>query len=128
MLPEAGLSRCRPHSGEWHDSRSRAGGAVFLSGLSVERRSDCTHFGPVDRRARVRIRCQTILALNAPAIWSVGVAIWPRLLLREAYPSCASGESTVRPLLEGILGRGMNFLGSAVFARGRARARQDRVP
>jgi hypothetical protein len=23
------------------------------------------------------------------------------LLLREAYPSCASGESTVRPLLEG---------------------------
>jgi hypothetical protein len=77
--------------------------------------------------ARVRIRCQAILALNAHAIWSVGVAIWPRLLLREAYPSCASGESTVRPLLEGILGRGVNLPGSAVFARGRARARRDRV-
>jgi hypothetical protein len=73
------------------------------------------------------IRCQAILALNAPAIWSVGVAIWPRLLLREAFPSCALGESTVRPLLEGILGRGVNLLGSVVFARGRARARRDRV-
>jgi hypothetical protein len=128
MSPEAGLSHCRPHSGEWHGSQSRVGGAVFLSGRSVERRSDCSHFGPVDWRARVRIRCQAILALNAPAIWSVGVAIWPRLLLHEAYPSCASGESTVRPLLEGILGRGVNFPGSAVFARGRARARRDRVP
>jgi hypothetical protein len=49
------------------------------------------------------------------------------LLLREAYPSCASGESTVRPLLEGILGRGVNLPGSAVFARGRAQARRDRV-
>jgi hypothetical protein len=49
------------------------------------------------------------------------------LLLREAYPSCASGESTVRPLLEGILGRGVNLLGLAVFARGRARARWDHV-
>jgi hypothetical protein len=87
MSPEAGLSRCQPHSGEWHGSRSGAGGAVFLSGRSVERRSDCGHFGTVDCRAHVRIRCQAILALNAPAIWSVGVAIWPRLLLREAYPS-----------------------------------------
>jgi hypothetical protein len=48
MSPEAGLSRCRPHSGEWHDSRSRAGGVVFLSGRPVERRSDCDHFGLVD--------------------------------------------------------------------------------
>jgi hypothetical protein len=48
MSPEAGLSHCRPHSGEWHDSRSGAGGAVFLSGRSVERRSDCSHFGSVD--------------------------------------------------------------------------------
>jgi hypothetical protein len=37
MSPEARLSRCRPHSGEWHDSRSRAGGAVFLFGRSMER-------------------------------------------------------------------------------------------
>jgi hypothetical protein len=36
MAPEAGLSCCWPHSGEWHSSRSSAGGAVFLSGLPVE--------------------------------------------------------------------------------------------
>jgi hypothetical protein len=48
MAPEAGLSCCQPHSVEWHNSRSRAGGIVFLSGRSVERRSDCGHFGPVD--------------------------------------------------------------------------------
>jgi hypothetical protein len=48
MSPEAGLSRCRPHSGEWHGSRSRVGDAVFLSGRSVERRSDCGRFGSVD--------------------------------------------------------------------------------
>jgi hypothetical protein len=52
MSPEARLSRCRPHSGEWHGSRSRAGGAVFLSGWSVERRSDCGHFGSIDWSAR----------------------------------------------------------------------------
>jgi hypothetical protein len=48
MSPEAGLSRCQPHSREWHGSRSGARGAVFLSGRSVERRSDCGHFGSVD--------------------------------------------------------------------------------
>jgi hypothetical protein len=48
MAPEARLSCCQPHSVEWHDSRSRAGDAVFLPGWSVERRSDSGHFGPVD--------------------------------------------------------------------------------
>jgi hypothetical protein len=48
MAPEAGLGRCQPHSVEWHSSRSDAGGAVFLSGSSVERQSDCSHFGSVD--------------------------------------------------------------------------------
>jgi hypothetical protein len=48
MAPEVGLGGCQPHSVEWHSSRSRAGGAVFLSGRSVERQSDCGHFGPVD--------------------------------------------------------------------------------
>jgi hypothetical protein len=48
MAPEAGLSYFQPHSVEWHSSRSDAGGAVFLSGRSVERRSDCGHFGSVD--------------------------------------------------------------------------------
>jgi hypothetical protein len=91
-------------------------------------RSDCSHFGLVDWRARVRIRCQAILALNAPVIRSAGEAIWPRLLLREACPSWALGESKVRPLLEGALGRGMNLPWSTVPARGWARARRDRVP
>jgi hypothetical protein len=45
-----------------------------------------------------------ILALNAPMIWSVGVAIRPRLLHCEACPSWASDESEVRPLLEEALG------------------------
>jgi hypothetical protein len=75
---------CQPHPGGWHSSRSSAGGAIFLSGQSVEGRSVCGHFGLVDWRARVRIRCQAILALNAPAIRSAGEVIWPRLLLREA--------------------------------------------
>jgi hypothetical protein len=48
MAPEAGLGCCQPHSIEWHSSRSDAGDAVFLSGQSVERRSDCGHFGFVD--------------------------------------------------------------------------------
>jgi hypothetical protein len=124
MAPEAGLSCCRSHSGEWHNSRSRAGGAVFLSGQSMERRSDCGHCGLVDWGACVRIRCQAILALNAPVIRSVGVAIWPRLLLREACPS----ESKVRPLFEETLGRGVNLPWSTVPARGWARVRRDRVP
>jgi hypothetical protein len=40
-----GLAACQPRSVEWHSSRSDAGGAVLLSGRSVERRSDCGHFG-----------------------------------------------------------------------------------
>jgi hypothetical protein len=48
MAPEARLGCCQPHSVERHSSRSDAGGAVFLSGRSVERRSDCGHFGSVD--------------------------------------------------------------------------------
>jgi hypothetical protein len=128
MAPEAGLGCCQPHPGGWHSSRSSAGGAVFLSGQLVEGRSDCGHFGLVDWKARVRIRCQVILALNAPAIRSAGDAIWPRLLLREAYSSWASGELKVRPLLEETLGRGVNLPWSSVPARGWARARRDRVP
>jgi hypothetical protein len=94
----------------------------------VEGRSDCGHFGLVDGGARVRIRCQAILALNAPAMWSVGAAIWPRLLHCEACPSWALGESKVRPLLEDALGRGVNLPWSTVPTRGWARARRDRVP
>jgi hypothetical protein len=87
MAPEAGLGCCQPHPSGWHSSRGSAGGAVFRSGQSMEGRSDCGHFGLVDWKARVRIRCQVILALNAPAIRSAREVIWPRLLLREAYLS-----------------------------------------
>jgi hypothetical protein len=48
MASEAGLSCCQPHSVEWRSSRSDAGGTVFLSGRSVERRSDYDHFGSVE--------------------------------------------------------------------------------
>jgi hypothetical protein len=48
MAPEARPSCCQPHSVEWHSSRSGAGDVVFLSGRSLERQSDCGHFGPVD--------------------------------------------------------------------------------
>jgi hypothetical protein len=91
MAPEAGL-------GGWHNSQSRASSAVFLSGQSVEGRSDRGNFGPADWGARVRIRCQAILALNAPAIRSVGEAIWPRLLHCEACPRLGSGEARSCPL------------------------------
>jgi hypothetical protein len=83
MALEARLGCCQPHSVEWHSSQSGAGDAVLLSGRSVERRSDYGHFGSVDCRARVRIRCQATFALNAPVIRSVVVAAWPRLLLGE---------------------------------------------
>jgi hypothetical protein len=46
----------------------------------------------------------------------------------RSLPSWASSESKVRPLLEGTLGRDVNPPGSAVFARGWARARRYRVP
>jgi hypothetical protein len=42
-----GLTACQPHSIKRHHSRSSAGGTVFLSDRSVERRSDGGHFGSV---------------------------------------------------------------------------------
>jgi hypothetical protein len=39
------LTSCQSHSAKWHCSRCGAGGAVLLSGRSVERRSDGSHFG-----------------------------------------------------------------------------------
>jgi hypothetical protein len=44
-------------------------------------------------------------------MWSVGEAIWPRLLHNEACPSWASSELRARPLLEEALGRGVNSPG-----------------
>jgi hypothetical protein len=70
------------------------------------------------------LRCQATFALNAPAIWSVGAAIWSGLLLSEGR---ASGEPEIRSPLEGGLGRDGNPPGSAALVRGQARARRDRV-
>jgi hypothetical protein len=66
MAPEAGLGCCQPHSVEWHSSQSSAGGAVLLSGRSVERRSDYGHFGSVNRRAHVRIKVSGHLCIKCP--------------------------------------------------------------
>jgi hypothetical protein len=40
-----GLTACQSYSVQWHYSRCGVGGAVLLSGRSVERRSDGGHFG-----------------------------------------------------------------------------------
>jgi hypothetical protein len=65
--------------------------------------------------------------LNAPAIRSVGEAIWPRLLLDEASPSWASGVPRVRPLPEEALGRDVTSSGATVsrprLGSGEARSR-----
>jgi hypothetical protein len=66
MTPEAGLGCCQPRSVEWLSSRSSAGGAVFLSDWSVERRSDGGHFGSVDWRACVRIKVSGHLCIKCP--------------------------------------------------------------
>jgi hypothetical protein len=127
VAPEAGLSCCQPHPDGWHSSRRGASDAVFLSGRSVEGRCDCGHFDLADWGTCVRIRCQALLALNAPAIRSVGEVSWLRLLHNEVCPSWASGESRAGPLLEVTLGRGVNSPETTVPARGWARARRDRV-
>jgi hypothetical protein len=67
---------------------------------------------------RIKCACDTV----------GGKAIWPRLLYDKVCPSLALGEPGVRPLLEEALGRGVDPSGNTVLARGRARARRDRVP
>jgi hypothetical protein len=66
MAPEEGLGCCQPHSVEWHSSQSGAGGAVLMSGRSVQRRSDYGHFGSVVWRARVRIKVSGHLCIKCP--------------------------------------------------------------
>jgi hypothetical protein len=61
------------------------------------------------------LRCQATFALNAPAIWSVGAAIWSGLLLGEDR---ASGEPEVCSSLEGGLGRDGDPPRSAALVRG----------
>jgi hypothetical protein len=59
-----GLTVCQSHSVKWHRSRSGAGGAVLLSGRSVERRSDGGHFGYTGWGARVRIKVSGHLCIK----------------------------------------------------------------
>jgi hypothetical protein len=57
---------------------------------------------------------------------------WRGDLAKVAYlrslPELGLGRSKVCLLLEGTLGQDVNPPGSAIFARGWARARRDRVP
>jgi hypothetical protein len=48
VAPKADLSYCQPHPSGWHSSRRGASDAVFLSGRSVEGRSECGHFDLAD--------------------------------------------------------------------------------
>jgi hypothetical protein len=59
-----GLTACQSHSEKWHRSRSGAGGAVLLSGRSVERRSDGGHFGSAGWVACVRIKVSGHLCIK----------------------------------------------------------------
>jgi hypothetical protein len=63
---EAGPGCCQPHSVEWLSCRCGAGGVVLLSDRSVERQSDCGHFGSIDWRARVRIKVSGHLCIKCP--------------------------------------------------------------
>jgi hypothetical protein len=66
MTPEAVLGCCQPHSVGWLSSQSGTGGAVLLSDRSVERRSDCGHFGSIDWWACVRIKVSGHLCIKCP--------------------------------------------------------------
>jgi hypothetical protein len=109
MAPEAGLGCCQPQSVEWHSSQSGAGGAVLLSGRSVERQSDYSHFGSVDWRARVRIKVLGHLCIKCPydlVDWRgdlAKVASWRRLGLGRAEGvSVAGGGPRARRKSSGV--------------------------
>jgi hypothetical protein len=112
MAPEAGLGCCQLHSVEWHNSRGGAGGAALLSDRSVERRSDCGHFGSVDWRACVRIKVSGLLCIKCPCDlvgWRgdlAKVASWRRLGL---------GRAESMSVAEGGLGRDVDPPGSAAL-------------
>jgi hypothetical protein len=84
------------------------------------------------RPCRLRNACQDKVPGDPCIECSCDTVGWrgdlAKAVLREACPNWASGESKVRPLLEGALGRGVNPSGSTVPAQGWARTRRDRVP
>jgi hypothetical protein len=92
-----GLTACQPHSVEWRRSRSGAGGAVFLSGRSVERRSNGGHFGSAGWGARVRIKVSGHLCIKCSCDLVgrcddlVRVASWRRQGLGRAGNTFAAG-------------------------------------
>jgi hypothetical protein len=92
-----GLTACQPHSVKWHRSRSGAGGAAFLSGRSVERRSDGGHFGSVGWGARVGIKASGHLCIKCSCdlVGRCGdlirVASWRRQGLGRAGNMFAAG-------------------------------------
>jgi hypothetical protein len=92
-----GLAACQPRSVEWHNSRNGAGGTVLLSGRSVERQSDCGHFGSVDWRTCVRIKVSGHLCIKRPCDlvgWHgdlARVASWRRLGLGRAESMFVAG-------------------------------------
>jgi hypothetical protein len=61
-----GLTACQSHSIQWHCSRCGVGGAVLLSGRSVERRSDGGHFGSAGGGVHARIRVSGHLCIKCP--------------------------------------------------------------
>jgi hypothetical protein len=73
MSHEAGLSRCRPNSGEWHGSRSRAGSAVFLSGQSL-------------RPCRLKSTCQDKMSGDPFIKYSCDMVGWCGDLAKVASP------------------------------------------
>jgi hypothetical protein len=92
----SGLTACQPHSVKWHRSRSGTGGAVFLPGRSVERRSDGGHFGSVGWGARVRIKVSGHLCIKCSCNLVgrcgdlVRVASWRRQDLGQAGNTLAA--------------------------------------
>jgi hypothetical protein len=85
-----GRTACQPYSVKWHCSRSGAGGAVFLTDRSVERRSDGGHFGSVSWGARVRIKVSGHLCIKCSCDL-VGVASRRRQGLGRAGNVFAAG-------------------------------------
>jgi hypothetical protein len=92
-----GLTACQSHSVKWHRSRSGAGGAVLLSGQSVERRSDGGRFVSAGRGARVRIKVSGHLCIKCfcDLVGRCGdlvrVASWQRQGLGRARDMFAAG-------------------------------------
>ena len=92
-----GLTACQSHSIKWHCDRSGAGGAVLLSGRSVERRSDGGHFGSVGWGACVRIKASGHLCIkrSCDLVGRCGdlvrVASWRRQGLGQARSMFAAG-------------------------------------